>query len=314
MATVRIESLTLEGKCKEALSAVSFELAKGRVERSETLTLAPYYVRLLVEVGAPQKAVLFSDSMEKKPLPFGSSAGVGPGGNPRIMMFSGDFERRVAERERAALLLATGEYERAAAAAAAMYKPATTVGLLAAYTKSIEAEARFRLGDLAKAAAMVKVADEALGKKSQSLPLYYVPRILYTACLVESRGASPVDAEAECQRGLTLAQKNPNSRRDVSLGYLALAEARLARNDTLGSREAASHGLELTLQLFGTNHQDAARAHQILAQTDLREGNAAAARSHAEAAIKIGLVVFGDPSPKLAELKRELAQCLDSSR
>jgi len=293
------DSLIVEGKDREAVGALEFELGKANQLGYGTLLLLPYRAKLAVEVGALQEAV----SSFKSPL--ASAADWAPWEGP---------ER---QRDRAALLLAVGDYKGAAEAAAEAYRLALKRGyhsVRIAYGESIEAEARLRLGDIAGAQQAMKTAIDILHKHRKLSPLFYVPRVFYTACLLKSYGASPGDAEDECKHGLALAESVSRERRDISLGYLTLAEARLRRSDLPGARQAASVGLDKTLKVLGGKHQDAARALQILAQTDLKEGNAAAARSHAETAIKVALAVFGDASPKLAELKLELAQCLDSPK
>ncbi len=285
-----IEELVEKGRYQAAFDAFRFELASAKAKRYDLRAALPFRAKLSVEVGALQEASLILSQAE----PAGGSVA----------------------RERAALLLALRDYQAAAETAATAYRLSVEGGYMkvrVAYCKSIEAEARLRLGDVGGAQQAVKTALEIVRKYHKPPPLFFAPRIFYAACLVASHDASAGNAEEECNHGLALAEKAGTSRRDVSLGYLALAEARLRRNDLSGSSEAASRSLELTLKLFGPKHQDAARALQILATANLKADYAAAARSWAQRAVKAGLAVFGEGSPGMADLTRELGPCLESA-
>lgn len=290
---IRLEELIDEGKYQAAFDTFQSDVAKAALQWLDPSEMLPYRAKLSVEVGALQQAVLIFKRAEPAMYP------------------------PTAAREHAALLLALRDYAEAAKTASKAYRLCIEGGYLKiriAYCKSIEAEARLRLGDVSAADQSVRTSLELVRKSGDLPPFFYAPRIFYTACLVESCGPTPGDAEAECGRGLALAEKTGMMRRDVSLGYLALAEVRLRGGNLAGAGEAASHSLELTRKLFGAKHQDAVRALQVLAQADLGEGKSAAARSRAEEAVDAALGVFGDGSPSLAQLRQDLARCLDSSR
>ena len=295
----RLEDLIDEGKYEAAFGAFQFALGNETLRGdSDALVMRPYRAKWSVEVGALQEAVLILKQGDPAwaDVPFWA---------PRVA------------RERAALLLALGEYRGAAENAAKGYRLCAEQHYLKiriAYCKSLEAQARLRLGDVSAADQASKAALEIARKYRRLPPFFYAPRIFYTACLVQSYSASPGGAEAECRRGIALAEGTGGMRRDVSLGYLALAEACLRSGNLTGSREAALYSLRLTHQMFGTKHQDAVGALQILAQMNLKEGNPAAARSNAEEAVSAGLAVFGDGSARVTELRRDLAPCLAASK
>jgi tetratricopeptide (TPR) repeat protein len=202
-------------------------------------------------------------------------------------------------RERATLHYAAAEYDIAAQVAAKAYRQSEErkyYKIRAAYCQSIEALALLRQGNVSEAEKLVLTAVKAAPKKPGKYPVF-APRILYSACLVESHAGKTADAEAFCQRGLQIAVFPKLENRDLPLGYLALAEARLQAGDLAASREAALKSADLTARLFGTEHQDMVDALNLLAHVSLKEGDASAARVHVNKAIKIATALFGEGSP-----------------
>jgi len=291
----RLDGLIDEGQYREASDVYRSALERAKPLEYDVEDVLPVGAKLCTEVGALQKAALLLKRAEALP-------------GQRATYFVAMLATK-----RAPLLLSLGDYDGAAQAAAEAYRPwSTSRTIWVAFRKSIEAEARLRLGDLPAAEGLVKSALEIAKKLDKLRPFFYAPRVFYAACLVESYGTSPGDAEAECRRGIALAEGTGGVRRDISLGYLDLAEARLRASNLPGAREAALYSLRLTHQMFGRQHQDVVRALQMLAQMNLKEGKPEAARSNAEEAVSTALAVFGDGSLKMAELRRELAPCLNS--
>ena len=151
-------------------------------------------------------------------------------------------------RETAVLQLEAGEYQAAANTAAKAVKLAQDHNqerLRVGYCRSIEATALLRLGKPSDAELLTLQAVKACPKKAGKYFLF-APRILYTACLVASHQEKFADAEDYCRRGLEIAQQWKRENRDLSLGYLAQAEAYLEAGDLARSREAAAKNVEIT--------------------------------------------------------------------
>jgi len=198
-------------------------------------------------------------------------------------------------RETAVLQLELGEYEAAVGTAAKAVHLADDQNqerIRVGYCRSLEAMALLRLGKAGDAELLSLKAVKACPKKAGK---YFVlaPRILYTACLVESHQQNFVDADEYCRRGLEIAQQWKRENRDLSLGYLALAEAYLEAGDLARSREAAAKNVEITARLFGEQHQDMVQALGFLAQISAKEGKTAEACSQADRAVKIATTLFG---------------------
>jgi tetratricopeptide (TPR) repeat protein len=196
-------------------------------------------------------------------------------------------------RQKAALSYAVGSYNDAAKVAAKAYHLGTRGAFRAEYSHGIQALALLRLGNLPEAEKAVVSAMKAAPKNVGKYPVYG-PRLLYAACVVESHAGKAVDAEAFCRRGLEAATLTKRETRDLSLGYLALAEAQLQSGDLAHSRESAQKAADLTTKLFGTQHQDMVDALDLLALISLKEGDATAARVRVAEAIKIATALFGE--------------------
>jgi hypothetical protein len=152
-------------------------------------------------------------------------------------------------RETAALYYALAGYDGAAASAAKavrLSQERNSTRIRVAYCKSIEALALLRIGKLSEAELLVASAVKECPKKPGKSPVF-APRILYAACIVESHAGNFAEAEADCRRGLDIASQSKRETRDLSLGYLALAEAQLEAGDLPHSREAAAKGQALGL-------------------------------------------------------------------
>jgi tetratricopeptide (TPR) repeat protein len=205
-------------------------------------------------------------------------------------------------REMAALHYALGEYDATAAAAAKadrFSKERNYPKIRTGYLQSIEALALLRIGKLNDAELLALSAVKNCPKKADKY-VVEVPRVLYTACLVESHLGNYADAESYCRRGLEMATSSKRENRDLSLGYLALAEASLQAGDLPRSHEATLKSTDLTRQLFGTEHQDMVSGLGLLAQVIAREGNATDACARAKEAVSIATVLFGKGSPGVA--------------
>jgi len=205
-------------------------------------------------------------------------------------------------RETAALYYALAGYDEAAANAAKavrLSQERNSPKIRVAYCKSIEALALLRIGKLSEAELLVASAVKECPKKPGKSPVF-APRILYAACVVESHAGNFADVEAYCRRGLDIASQSKRETRDLSLGYLALAEAQLQAGDLAHSREAATKGRDLTVKLFGEQHQDMVQALSLLAKVSAKEGNMADACADANRAVKIATALFGANSPGAA--------------
>lgn len=169
-----------------------------------------------------------------------------------------------AARERAALLLAKRDFpaaREAARRAAHLSRQAGYYKIRIAYAQSLEALAALELNDTEAAAKLMQEALKPVPKKS-SKQYFHAPRILYAAARVASRQGDQTTAEAYCRRGLAM---HPAAR-DAVLAYLTLAEIHFAAGNMDAGREAAETSLRLTRELFGDQHQDAARARLPLTQ------------------------------------------------
>jgi ATP/maltotriose-dependent transcriptional regulator MalT len=280
-----IDDMLCHGDYIEALKLTSRDVVDSHLDRG---WLAPYIGALFIETGKLAAADQVLNSRPAEPSDQGSRSAV--------------------VRERAALLLAQGEYQLAATEALEAYKLSTADRIYEsrrAYAGSIAAESLLRSGDLNGARQYADKSLRAVRKQTRAR-YFFVPRVFHAACLVASYGPNPESGEPICLRGLELAKQSKKQRRDLSLGYLVLAEARLenARFDL--SREAANQSLTLTQVLFGPVHQDAVKAHEIIALADLRSGNRAEAQKEAESALSLAKKLFGIDSRRVTELKRTL--------
>ncbi len=205
-------------------------------------------------------------------------------------------------REMAALHYALGEYDAAVAAAAKAYRFSEERNyskIHMGYLQSIDALALLRIGKLNDAELLALSAVKNCPKKADK-NIVEVPRVLYTACLVESHLGNYADAESYCRRGLEMAALSKRENRDLSFGYLALAEATLRAGDLPRSREAALKSTDLTRKFFGAAHQDMVSGLGLLAQAIAREGNATEACDRAKEAVSIATELFGKGSPGVA--------------
>lgn len=211
-------------------------------------------------------------------------------------------------RETAVLQLQAGEYQAAAntaAKAAHLADDQNQERIRVGYCRSLEALALLRLGKPADAELLSLKAVKACPKKAGKY-FVFAPRILYTACLVASHQEKFADAEEYCRRGLEIAQQWKRENRDLSLGYLALAEAYLEAGDLTRSRQAADKNVEITARLFGEQHQDMVQALGLLAQISAKQGNMSDACTEAERALKIATALFGAGSAGAAGPVRAL--------
>jgi tetratricopeptide (TPR) repeat protein len=221
-------------------------------------------------------------------------------------------------RETAALLLELGEYQAAASTAAKAVHLANDQNqerIRVGYCRSIEAMAFLRLGKPDDAELLSLKAVKACPKKAGKY-FVFAPRILYTACLVASHQEKYADAEEYCRRGLEIAQQGKRENRDLSLGYLAVAEAYLEAGDLVRSREAAAKNVEITARLFGEQHQDMVQALGLLARISAKQGNMADACTQANRAVKIATALFGAGSAGAAgpvRALRKMDACLQQA-
>jgi len=201
-------------------------------------------------------------------------------------------------RATAVLQLEVGQYQAAASLAAKAVKLAldrNLESLRVGYYRSIQAMALLRLGNPSDAELIVLKAVKDCPKKPGKY-FVFAPRILYTACLVESYQQNFALAEEYCRRGLEIAQAWKKETRDLSLGYLAQAEASLEAGDLARSREAAAKTVEITTRLFGDQHQDIVQALGLLARINAKQGNMPDACAQANRAVKIAISLFGPVS------------------
>lgn len=211
-------------------------------------------------------------------------------------------------RETAVLQLELGQYQAAASVAAKAVKLAldrNLEGLRIGYSRSIQAMALLRLGNPSDAELIVLKAVKNCPKKTGKY-FVFAPRILYTACLVESHQQNFAEADEYCRRGLEIAQVWKRETRDLSLGYLAQAEAYSEAGDLARSREAAAKSVEITTRLFGEQHQDIVQALGLLARVNAKQGNMPEACAQANRAVKIAVNLFGPISAGAGILTRAL--------
>jgi len=219
-------------------------------------------------------------------------------------------------REKAAFYYASAQYDSAAAAASKAVQLSQEYNyekIRTEYCRGIQALAHLRSGNTTEAERLVSIALNAVPKRSGRSPVF-APRILYSACIVESHMDKLTVAERLCQRGLEFAGYSRPQTRDLSLGYLALAEAYLQAGDLSHSREFAQQAADLTAQLFGTQHQDMVDALDFLAIVSLKEGDTAAAHARIAQAIPIANKLFGDGSPGAAVSARVLEAIVAGER
>lgn len=199
-------------------------------------------------------------------------------------------------RERAAYLLAQGDFNAAASSATkavreSSYRKADRI--VVAYCRSLEALARLRAGDVKRAEALIREALRDVPNDNDGPPIF-MPRILFHACIIESHRAAYDEAREFCRRGMEVLDKKKLDTRDVSLGHLALAESYFLSGDLAKSRESATKSREHTAKRFRPEHQDAVSALVLLARIDLKEAKPADALAHAKAAANAATIVFGD--------------------
>lgn len=205
-------------------------------------------------------------------------------------------------REKAALSYAAGEYAAAAELSGKAYRLSVEQNyykIRAEYCHSIQALALLRMGNVREAERLAMNAAKAVPGKHPNHPVF-APRILYSACIVSAHAGRKADAEAFCRRGLDAASTGNRETRDLSVGYLAVAEYHLKTGDQARSREAALKAVDITRRLFGTRHQDMVEALVILATLDKEEGDHEAARGRVNEAAKIAAALFGEGSPVAA--------------
>jgi len=293
-----IDDLIANGQYGRASRFVKIRLDRMRLLEApfdEAAPLLAYAGKLDVEIGR------LSDAAEALKAAEASA---------RIFYY---WEPAVA-REQAALDLARGDHAAAAAAAAKAYRLSHERGysaIRAAYCENIEALAQLRMGNVSQAEQLVLEALKAV-PNSGDLSLFFAPRILYTACLVESYRSNRSVAEAQCLRGMKMAERSRAESRDSSLGHLAFAESYFQSRDFVRSRESSLKALELTYRLFGPQHQDAVEALQMLALVDMREGKVVEARKRAQNAIKIAKELFGEGSLGVIRPTRTLNEVMKS--
>ncbi len=219
-----------------------------------------------------------------------------------------DSIRAAMTREQAALLLARGQYQQSSAKAAEALRFSFKDGIYdsrRAYAGSIAAEALLRSGDARAARELAMESLKAVEKRTKPAD-FFIPRVFFAACLVSSYGPNPQEAEPLCQKGLGLLRRRSKPNRDLSLGHLALAEARLQNGDINGSQKAANDSLKITIALFGTLHQDSIRALQLLSAAELKDGKTVAARNDANNAIALAKKLIGPESSRVSELTAKL--------
>ena len=233
-----------------------------------------------------------------------------------VSAHTSDYWKPALSRQQAALYFARGEYAAAVTAAAKAYRSSRDWhywNIRSAYCESIEAMAQLRIGNITEAEQLVldalKIVPKGSGKS-----LFFAPRILYSACLVESHRGNHSMAEAYCQRGIEMTAKSRVVTRDLSLGYLALAECYFLKGDFVRSRRSGLRVLELTNKLFGSKHQDVVEALQVLALLDVKESKTGEARMHAQNALQIAKQVFGEGSEGVVRPTRTLNGVLKTSQ
>lgn len=213
------------------------------------------------------------------------------------------------QRTRAALLLDEGEYEGAFHDAVDRYGKGAGVSLteVGGYRVALAAQAQLRLGNIPQASELAAKALRVVPKNSKKL-LIYVPRTLYASCLVASHQGKYVEAEDLCRRGLSLVEPYGIYSRDVSLGYLALAEVFWLKRDLPSARHAAVKSVELSRDMFGETHQDLIAGLKLLALITAQEGKTEDAAVFAHDARIRAVTLFGERSTGLRILTEELKE------
>jgi tetratricopeptide (TPR) repeat protein len=204
----------------------------------------------------------------------------------------------VVSREQAALHLERGEYDAALKSAKRAYDCFGSSGdsftyLRAAYCQSLAAEAQLGLGKTDQAETLARDALKVVPKK-ETEKSFIAPRILYAACRVETRRANFAEAEQLCLGGVAMAGNAGAGSRNVALGYLALAELYLQQGDLAKAAESGKKCLAQTEQTFGSQHQDAMQALEVLARVNMKQGNPEEAELHAKLAVEVAKALFGD--------------------
>lgn len=245
-AAILLDETLRHGEYEAALELANRDLLRSDLEKT---LLIPYIAALFIETGRLQDA-------EQALNLAGSNA-----------IFPDAIGRAAVGRERAALFLARKEFNLAVAEAKKAYKLAKEDSLSRtrrAYTGSIAVEALLRSGDVAAAKSLAGEIGKAVPRRVKRAR-FFLPRILYAVSLADAYAGSFESAEAMCTRGLKMAEHPTRDSRDLSLGFLVLAEIHLRAGDLPRAREAANRALLLIEKLFGTAHQDAVRAREILA-------------------------------------------------
>lgn len=290
---VSVFDLTSRGEYKEA-----FKFAKDLLSQEALGQIPPailpftyvYIAKLNTEVGLLQFADRLLDRAES------------------LRTSIPDFWEPLVSRERAELQLASADYERARESAehAVRSSPKSKAyRTLLAYGRALLAIAHLRSGHLAPATASFDTALDAVPKNPAEM-LIVAPRILYTACLLESHKGNYEQGRELCLRGLNSLEKAGITSRDVSLGLLALSESHLLAGDTAKSAEIAKQSLELTRKMFGRSHQDMIQALWLLARAASRDGRDEEARTLATQAVTLSESLFGQESAGLRQAVRVL--------
>lgn len=277
----RLDDLVHTGRYVEAMKLAKVILDRLSVWQRDdrALPFLVYLGKAAVETGQPHQASTIFKSAEVL----------------SATSWDKDYYEAALVREKAALYYAAGEYAAAAAAAARAYRLSNGHNyyrIRAEYCQSLQALAVLRMGNVREAERLALIAVKAAPKKRGKYSVF-VPRILYTACIVTGHAGKTPDAEAFCRRGLEIASDAKGETRDLSLGYLAQAEIQLQAGDLARSREAALRGAEITNRLFGTQHQDMVDALVLQAMIHVREGDSNAARAKVNEASKIATALFG---------------------
>jgi tetratricopeptide (TPR) repeat protein len=275
---LRLDELANQGRNLEAIKLAKSMFNRMPLVAEDQVLLLGYLGRVCTEIGLIGKASTFFTPAEVMSSQL-------PTGYHELVLF----------REKAAFSYAVGHYEDAAKAADKAYHLGARGALRAEYSHGIQALALLRLGNLPDAEKAVLSAMKAVPKNLGKYPVYG-PRILYAACIVESHAGKGADAETFCNRGLEMVARYKRETRDLSLGYLAIAEAQLQAGDLAHSRKSAQKAADLTRKLFGTQHQDMVAALDLLALISLKQGDAAAARACVAESVKIATSLFGEGS------------------
>lgn len=132
--------------------------------------------------------------------------------------------------------------------------------------------------------------------------------------MAESYRGDHALAQEHCFQGLDIAEKSNAKIRNISLGYLTLAEAYLESGDFTRSHELGMKGLQLTLEIFGPKHQDLVDGLQTLALAEIKQGKVAVAQATARKALTVATELFGERAAGTARPARTLAEVLKTSQ